>query len=51
VGDDPDVQHLRGVGVMPGRRVAGAPQLDAESCGARLLDSPRRPVRLEIITG
>src|SRR6476660_3653814 len=30
VGDDPHVQHLRRVGVMPGRRVAGAPQLDAE---------------------
>src|SRR5262245_7062779 len=35
VGHDPDVQHLRRVGVMPGRRVAGAPQLDAEAGDGR----------------
>jgi hypothetical protein len=30
--------------------VFGGP-VDREGCGARLLDSPRRPARLEIIAG
>src|SRR5215470_7825580 len=46
VGDDPHVQHLPGVLVPPGRRVAGAAQLDAEPGDRRLAVLAHRQVRV-----